>query len=177
MILCDASFAGPTGAERRTAGASPTPDLAAALAAAPNLTALFAAQAHQGAHVLGAARGGLFTELALRGLRGEADALGDGRVDTRELATFLERELPSRAGLEGFDQAPFLVAPSEPAPAAEAENSPNDAEPDTGEFAPNDADPSEGNVERPRTTLPPPKAPGDGAPAAPAREGAIAWPR
>lgn len=122
LVLADVSFAGSAEGTRTLltgAGASP-PEPAAfeALVRGGERAALFAAQPAQAAHVLPGAAGGLFTQALLSGLRGAADALGDGRVELAELRDYLALEVPSRAGLEGFEQVPLAVgiAPTRSAP-------------------------------------------------------------
>jgi uncharacterized caspase-like protein len=49
---------------------------------------------------------GLYTYYLLRGLRGAADAGGDGRVTVRELANYLDREVERAARERGGEQRP-----------------------------------------------------------------------
>jgi uncharacterized caspase-like protein len=57
---------------------------------------------------------GVFTIALLNGLRGEADADGDGRVSGDELARFLQREVPAIAARANGKQTPVVEATGQP---------------------------------------------------------------
>jgi uncharacterized caspase-like protein len=57
-----------------------------------------------------AKRHGLFTYFALLGLRGAADADGDGAVTVGELARYLDGKVPGVAGTLDRDQRPVVIA-------------------------------------------------------------------
>jgi len=52
---------------------------------------------------------GVFTLALLNGLRGAADADGDGRVDGEELARFLAQEVPRLAAAANGQQTPHVA--------------------------------------------------------------------
>ena len=67
-----------------------------------------ASELGQPAHVLEGARVGLFSQVLRRGIAGNADSNEDERVSLAELTPYLQAEVLSRAGLEGYSQSPTV---------------------------------------------------------------------
>ena len=72
------------------------------------VVSLSSATASQVSLSLNSAGHGLFTYFLLRGLRGEADADGDGAVDLLELYGFTARRVGQQSRRLGFEQSPEL---------------------------------------------------------------------
>jgi len=107
------SFAGArSGARTFRAEGDTTPrgvDLARSMGLGPGRVGIFAARADQAARHLPDTESGLFTHVLLTGLQGAADEDDDTRVALDELCRYVQIEVASRAGLEGFDQEPLVL--------------------------------------------------------------------
>ncbi|MEZ6184913.1 MAG: caspase family protein [Planctomycetota bacterium] len=115
VVILDAGL----GAEGRTwrpdAEVAPLTSAALAqqLALPPGWTALFPAGPDQRVGILPQARGGLYAQALLEGLSGAADVDEDGRVSSSELQDHVTLRVRERAGLEGFEQVPWALGPTE----------------------------------------------------------------
>jgi hypothetical protein len=129
LLVCDASFTAQGRGYSGVGQAQTAPraeDLLEALGLGGGWGVVFAAGPGQGARELPDAQAGLFTHVLRTGIGGAADEDRDARVSLVELLAYLQSEVPSRAGLEGFAQEPWAAfdAPpdSDPAGSSAAES-------------------------------------------------------
>jgi len=115
-VVLDACFSGQSDQGTLFKGARPVIRVVQPTVA-PKLTVFAAAQGTQVSSDFEAKGHGLFTYFFLRGLQGDADVEGDGRITVGELRDYLGDNVPGYARrLKNREQAPAVTAP-EPTPA------------------------------------------------------------
>jgi hypothetical protein len=114
VLLLDVTLTVPPDSVRHK-GRSPVWDAAASTPGDGKLVQIVGVSGVQDAHRYERGRHGLFTFHLLKGLRGEADADGDGLVSLGELFDYVQTQVPKAARAEyGHEQEPMSVPPLDP---------------------------------------------------------------
>ena len=109
-LFVDACFSGRTrGGDTLFAGSRPLVVVPVEPQHPSGVSLYSAARGGQVAGTLDAQGHGLFSYCLFRGLAGAADADGDRRITARELALWLEREVPAAAAAGDREQQPSIV--------------------------------------------------------------------
>lgn len=110
FVVLDSCFSGSGGRSVIAAGARPLVMTTATRVSVPANTVVFAAAGgNQISTSYPREKHGLFTYFLLKGLRGEADADGDGTITVRELYSFVRSSVEREARLENVEQTPVLL--------------------------------------------------------------------
>ena len=121
IVALDACFSGAGGRSVLAKGARPLVNaVAAAPAAGSGVVVLSASSSDQISTFHNEGRHGLLTYFLLKGLRGGADADGNGLIDTKELFGYVRPAVEREARLQNVEQSPALSPALEALPAEKA---------------------------------------------------------